>query len=115
MYISGDNPATCFQVMPLLLAGISSKTGREAVSSGESSERSSSIDFALALPSAEGNGPFSIIACAGPKGVGASVLVTPESPSSCSQRRREIIAAWRRWHWEAPWRRPLAEVAFHAR
>src|SRR6266568_6145703 len=107
MYISGDSPAVCVQVMPLLAPGISSKAETEAAFSGAWSEKSSSKGLALALTGAEENGTAL-------KRVGASALVNPERPSSCSQRRREIIVA-RWWHSPELWRRLRAAVAFRAR
>src|SRR5438067_12804930 len=98
MYISGDSPAVCVQVMPLLLAGISSKAGRESGSSSGNSELAFANGFRVAEPCAAAN-----------------ALENPDRPSNCSQRRREIIVASRWWHWPELWRQLRAVAAFPLR
>src|SRR5256885_3269600 len=55
MYISGESPATCVQVMPLLLAGISSNTGRESCSPRGHSELAFANGFRAAERCAAAN------------------------------------------------------------
>src|SRR5579859_465849 len=74
MYISDEMPATCAQVMPLFAVGTSSKAGRASGSVNREGDlipvKGSSAPRQFAEPSA---------------------FVNPDRPSSCSQRRREIM------------------------
>src|SRR5215472_480576 len=78
MYISGESPATCFQVMPLLLLGISTKAEWE---SGSLSARRGFVSASDFRPPR--------------RPAGANVAPNPDKPSSCSQRRREIMTGKR--------------------